>query len=239
MNFLGIFLRFILSFRYRVTTKGLDSLNVKGPTLFLPNHPALIDPLIVYSLLAHYNPRPLIDEQQLQGLHGRLVAKMLNAVGVPDIHKSGFRVADAIRQSIHEVLETLKQGENVLLYPAGQIYRAPYEKIGGKSAAFTLVQQIPNVNIVLVRTSGLWGSSFSYGYLGKEPNLIRVFLRGITTVLGNLIFFTPKRDVFIEFIQTDQLKQFIEKKTFNLFLENFYNENKQERIEISRWFWKK
>ena len=60
-------LRLLLGLRYRVTATGLEAVSGPGPILFMPNHPALIDPVILYSLLAKHAPRPLADERQLEG----------------------------------------------------------------------------------------------------------------------------------------------------------------------------
>ncbi|MDR2727407.1 MAG: MFS transporter, partial [Deltaproteobacteria bacterium] len=51
---LGFFLRLCVGLRYKVTTYGLETVAAPGKDaiLFLPNHPALIDPIIVYSQLA-------------------------------------------------------------------------------------------------------------------------------------------------------------------------------------------
>ena len=63
----------------------------------------------------------------------------------------------------------LKNKENFLVYPAGKLKMQGSEEIGGNSFVYNLLQQHPSAQIVLVRTVGLWGSSFSRAHTGKSP----------------------------------------------------------------------
>lgn len=233
----GAFLRFVLSMRYRIRTSGLDTLSVRGPTLFLPNHPALIDPFIVYALLADYAPRPLADEHQFAGWYGKLAARMLDAVTIPDMMKDGFKAVGKVQKGLLAILHSLKAGQSVLMYPSGRIYRSSKENIGGNSGVWSLIQQAKDVQIVLVRSSGLWGSTFSYGATGEPPDLKRAFLRGILTVFGNLFLFVPKRQVQVDFAEAGYLAAVLDRREFNRQLEAFYNETSQSAFSIPRWFW--
>lgn len=236
-SLLGAFLRLALSLRYRINTSGLDTLSVKRPTLFLPNHPALIDPFIVYALLADHAPRPLADERQFAGWHGKLAARILDAVTIPDMMKDGFKAVGDVQKGLLATLHSLKAGQSVLMYPSGRIYRSSQESIGGNSGAWSLVQQAKDVQIVLVRTSGLWGSTFSYGATGEPPDLKHAFLRGFLTVLGNLFLLTPKRRVQVDFAEAGHLTAVLDRREFNRKLEAFYNETGQPAVSVPRWFW--
>ena len=58
----------LLWLRYRVRVRGLDEVVRRGTkgVLFLPNHPALIDPFIVISQLhGRFRPRSLADRDQV------------------------------------------------------------------------------------------------------------------------------------------------------------------------------
>nr|MBL0702293.1 hypothetical protein [Desulfobacterales bacterium] len=61
-------IRFLLWLRYRVTIVGISDIAAKGDKgiLFLPNHPAFIDPIIL-SVYLHkkFRPRPIADEAQI------------------------------------------------------------------------------------------------------------------------------------------------------------------------------
>ena len=222
-SLMGFCLRLLLGLRYRVTVKGLDAISGPGPVLFMPNHPALIDPIIVYSQLANYAPRPLADERQMQGPLGRLAARALRAVLIPDIMKDGTRARQGVEAGMQKVLDVLQAGDNILLYPAGKIYRSARESLGGTSGAAMILQKMPGLRVVLVRTTGLWGSAFGYGATGKAPHFGRVLLRGALAVCANLLFFTPRRPVTIEFVEAEQLPRSGDKRELNTWLEDFYN----------------
>ena len=64
-----IFVALVIPLRYRVRVRGLDECIKKGRkgVLFLPNHPALIDPVIVnLALFWKFRPRSLVDIKQLR-----------------------------------------------------------------------------------------------------------------------------------------------------------------------------
>ncbi|CAK7072350.1 MAG: Bifunctional protein Aas [Desulfovibrio sp.] len=244
---LGSFLRCVLSLRYSVTEEGLDAIPAEPASrgiLILPNHPALIDPLIVYSRLAGLMPRPLSDEAQMSGFVQRIAAKIIRAVTIPDMSKAGRGGAQDVRRGLDNIVKALENGDNVLLYPSGQLYRSSREVLGGKGAVAHILAEVPGVRVLLVRSKGLWGSRFSYAY-GKAPQFISVLLRGIVAVFGNLLLFTPKRPVHITFTEPADLPQLVQaakdgdKATVNRALETYYNEAETEPIYIPRFFWQK
>ena len=65
-DFVGFLIRAVLALRYRVEFRGLEKLtpeylNRKGGILFLPNHPAHMDPLMIFSRIWNrYRMRPLV-----------------------------------------------------------------------------------------------------------------------------------------------------------------------------------
>lgn len=236
-SLLGLGLRLLLSLRYRVTTTGLEAISGPGPVLFMPNHPALIDPIIVYSLLADHTPRPLSDERQMRGPLGRLAAKILHAVLIPDVMKDGAKARQGVEAGMQVVLDALQGGDNVLLYPSGKIYRSAKESLGGNSGAALILQKMPGLRVVLVRTTGLWGSSFGYGATGKAPHFSKVLLRGALAVFANLLFLTPRRTVTVEFVEAADMPRNGDKRVLNLWLEQFYNQAERPAQEIPRFFW--
>ena len=233
----GVCLRLLLGLRYRVTASGLDAISGPGPILFLPNHPALIDPVIVYSLLAGHAPRPLADERQMQGPLGRLAAKALRAVLIPDAMKDGARARQGVEAGMQRVLDALQAGDSVLLYPAGKIFRSARENLGGTSGAALILQKMPGLRVVLVRTTGLWGSSFGYGAAGKPPHFGKALLRGALAVCANLLFLTPRRAVTVEFVESAQMPRCGDKRVLNPWLEEFYNQAERPAQAVPRYFW--
>lgn len=202
-----IFFRFILWFRYRIRYKGLDNLNKKtlskpGGVLFLPNHPSVfVDPLAVsLGIWNKYPIRPLIVEYFYYQPFIHMLMKFIRAVPVPnfDVGSNSLKRKKS-EEVVQEVIKDLRQGDNFLIYPAGRTKQTSFEAIGGASAVHRIIQEVPEVNVVLVRTKGLWGSSFSRAFTGKAPALFPTITQGLKYVLANLILFTPRRAVTVEF----------------------------------------
>jgi len=231
---LKYFLKFVLSFRYRVEYKGLENLkpetlNKPGGVLFLPNHPAVfVDP--VFATLGAWKVcpiRPIIVEYMyfLPVVHSTM--KFMNALPIPDFESSTNTLKRKRSEMvISEVIKGLKNQENFLIYPAGRLKRSSKEMIGGASATHQIVQQTPEANIVLVRTKGLWGSLFSAALTGKTPPLFPTIWKGVKIICKNLFFFTPKRKIIIEFHLAPDDFPFKEQRRleFNRWLEKWYNQ---------------
>ena len=182
-------LRALLSLRYRIEVRGLGNLEGrlkrKGGTLFLPNHPAHMDPLfIMLYLWQRYQLRPLVIEYVFRQHWMRPFIRMVGALSIPNfetsINQIKVRKAEKV---IGQIAEGLKKGENFLLYPAGRLKSSRKEMIGGSSAAHALLQECSDANVVLIRTTGLWGSSFSRALTGRSPDLKRTIARGCLTAL--------------------------------------------------------
>ncbi|PID55410.1 2-acyl-glycerophospho-ethanolamine acyltransferase, partial [candidate division KSB3 bacterium] len=92
--FIGSRLLFaLLSLRYRITVKGLENIkagDMRG-TLFLPNHPALIDPVLISCILYGKGvyPRPLSDQNQVNKPGIRLLMKLIQPIVIPDMSTEG------------------------------------------------------------------------------------------------------------------------------------------------------
>ena len=212
--------------RYRVRVHGLAALrDLRGPTLVMPNHAAYVDPPLVLShVLLHDALRPLVFE----GMYRRLLLypfmRMISAFEVPDLEAQSRRARDETLAMIDAVAAGLQRGDSFLIYPAGRIQRGNSEVIGAARAAADLLQRCPQVNVVLVRTRGLWGSMFSFAQKRQRPNLGRCFLKGLGWLLANLFLFMPRREVTItiEVVPRDRLPD-QSRETLNRFLEDWYN----------------
>ncbi|MDL2314195.1 hypothetical protein LJC36_04355 [Desulfovibrio sp. OttesenSCG-928-C14] len=249
---LGLFMRLVLALRYRVRSVGLDKIPYAGRgkegLLFLPNHPALIDPVIVIAELAGARPRPLADRGRMSGLWGRLASRFFPAVTIPDLsQRRGRDAVAAVREGMRAVCAQLESGQSVLFYPAGRIYRPcealegakniGRESIGNNSGLYQILKDCPDARVILVRSSGLWGSSFSIAGAGCNPGFTRTLLRGLLTLLGNGIFFAPRRVVELEFVEREDFPRRADRKALNAWLEDFYNEKSEPPQEVPRFFW--
>lgn len=215
----------LLSLRYRVRLTGLDAVRARGRRgiLFLPNHPALIDPVIVMAWLhKDFRPGPLADRDQVSRPGIGWMARRVGVRPIADLAKYGPGARQQIEAVVQDCVAGLRAGDNVLLYPSGHLYRSRLEDLRGNSSVESIIRALPDVRIVLVRTRGLWGSSFGMAS-GSYPHLREVLWRGVRALLANFIFLTPRREVSIELHEPDDLPRTGERAEINAFIERFYN----------------
>lgn len=227
-----MFFKFILWFRYRVTVKGLEkltpeALNRPGGILFLPNHPTVfIDPVLsVLAVWKKFSIRPMIIEYMYYAPLIHPLMKFMNALPIPNFDTSSNSLKRKRSERVlAEVAKELRNGENFLIYPAGHTKHQAREVLGGASGVHKIVQDVPEANVVLVRFKGLWGSSFSRALTGKSPPMFAAIWEGVKHVFKNLVFFTPRREVVIEFepVPAD-FPYNASRREFNAYLEEWYN----------------
>ena len=234
---INFFLIAILSLRYRTTVKGLDKIELDGsPILFLANHPAIIDPVIIMSRLYHrFQPRPLADEAQIDKPLFRSIGRMVGAIIIPDLGKGGRDKLSLVNRGIQQVIDGLKEGDNILLYPGGRLMHRPAEDLGANSAVQQIVSSVDNVRIVMLRSTGLWGSSFSRA--NGVPSLVNNLGKRIFMILANGILFMPRRPVSIDVAEAIDFPCHEDKMVMNRYLEQFYNAVKQPRLHVPYFFW--
>jgi len=215
-----------LSLRYRVRTVGMERAAARGTRgiLFLPNHPALIDPIILGAVLHKtFRARFLADSEQIDRFLIRDLARRINVVPMPDPAKIGTAARKEVVAALRECAEALRAGDNVVLYPAGHIQHGRYEDLRGNSAVAMILRELPDVRVVLVRTRGLWGSRFGHAR-GGVPNVASVLAAGARAVLAGGIVMVPKRQVTIAFHEPADLPRAAGRERLNAYLEAFYND---------------
>jgi long-chain-fatty-acid--[acyl-carrier-protein] ligase len=213
--------------------KGSEVFQKNSPVLLLPNHQALIDPVILLSQIYRFSQAtPVISEKYYDIPIARSFFQQLGAVRVSDLEK-GNRDTMVLKTITRSVIKGFKRKQNIVLYPSGQIAGQGYEKIFNKKSACEIVGKLPDdVRIIGVRINGLWGSMWSKAYTGKSPIFFIQLAKGLFYTLVNLIFFLPKRTVILEFedlTSTAKSKAILGKKPFNSFLEEFYNLHGEEQ----------
>lgn len=230
--------RFCLSLRYRVTFSGLEDIPKDGKgALFLPNHPALIDPVILLSSLhPRFQVRTLADKDRVSGRLMGWIADRLGVAPIPDPAVHGEAATEEIQRVIHGCSEGLEKGEQWMLYPAGRIYRSRMEDLGGNSAVESILARCPETRVVLVRTSGLWGSAFSRAS-GSAPDVKRVMLGGMRDLLLNFLFFGPRREVHVYLEVAKDLPVREGRAALNRALEAFYNSDPPRALYVPRTLW--
>jgi long-chain-fatty-acid--[acyl-carrier-protein] ligase len=220
--------RWFVSLRYRVRVHGQEQIQgLKGSVVVLPNHPGLIDPLLVLAILwPSLKPRPTVYEAHFTNPIMSLLMKLLNAVRVPGLEQASSKARLRAQQAVEAVIAGLRQGENHILWPSGHLQHDGKERLGGARAVSDILQAAPQAQVVLVRTRGIWGSMFSYAQTGQHPSLIGRYAAGLGWLLANLLVFTPRRrvDITLACMERSQLPE-LRRETLNPWLEAWYNEN--------------
>lgn len=242
--------RLLIALRYRIAIKGLDQISSRrlkraGGILFLPNHPAEIDPVILEMILwKKFRPRPLVIESfyHLKGV--RFFMKLVKAMPLSamDVSTNKWRVKK-VEQQFHYIAQELRSQGNFLIYPSGRLKMTGMDLLGGASFVHNLLQACPETNVVLVRTTGLWGSQFSRALTGVSPDFGKVLWACCKILLKNGIFFAPKREVLVEFeLPATDFPYQASRMEFNKYLEDWYNRYPMPGPEplklVSYAFWK-
>ncbi len=236
---IGFVAHWIISLRYRIKVRGLEKIRQKGTegVLLLPNHPGLIDPVIVFAwLFRPFHPRALGDRDQLDRFVIRRFAKWCGIRTIPSINIYGSSARDRVEAALQDSIEGINNGENLLLWPAGHLQRNPTTRVGGNSGVELICQKCPDVRIVMVRIKGLWGSKFSWAS-GKEPKVAPILLNGIWQILLSGIFFMPKREVEIELVEPDDFPKDADRFEINRYLEDFYNADYSPNTFVPYTIW--
>ncbi|MBX7066792.1 MAG: AMP-binding protein [Parachlamydiales bacterium] len=226
LTFLFWVARGIFSLRYSLDIEGLEKIQGKKKLLFLPNHTALLDPLLLCIVLwPKFKIRPLVLELFTRLPFAGYCIGLVRSIPIPDFETSinQFKIVQAER-ALQKVVEALDQGDNVLMYPSGKLKRQGKEILGGNSGLHTILGRAPECSPVLVRISGFWGSSFSRSNHGKTPNLGNSFFGGMKALVKNLFFFTPRRKIKLQFEEEPaDFPKKATRRTLNSYLEDWYN----------------
>ncbi|MBI5273646.1 MAG: acyl-[ACP]--phospholipid O-acyltransferase [Chlamydiales bacterium] len=239
LHIFGLIVRLCFRVRYKFRIKNKGALHQpklkKGGYLILPNHPAEMDPIIMMTLLwGKYKLRPLVVEHFYYFPGAKIFMDAAKAIAIPNFENSVNQwKKDKGDKAFEMVLEGLKKGENFLVYPSGHLRRGSKEVVGGSSFVYNIIQAYPEVNILMVRMSGLWGSSFSRAITGSVPHFWKVVLKAIWTVIKNGIFFVPKRVVEVEYYNPgERFPYHGSKLEINQFLQNFYNRYLDDKNKV-------
>ena len=189
--------RVLVTLRYWVTLKGqTEVFKHPGPYLILPNHPGYMDPPnILVRLWPAFKMRPMFLETNFESPLLAPFAWLLDGIRVPDTDRASAEARQRAEQAAGTVIETLKAGRNVIIWPSGRLQRDGVERIGGARTAADVMAAMPGVTVVLVRTRGLWGSMF--GWAWGKPSLGGRLVGGIGLLLANLIVFAPRRRAIV------------------------------------------
>ncbi len=236
MAFIG---RAVLSLRYKVIVRGEKELIKRSKDwkgiLFLPNHTSHMDPLLFFLWFwPQFKMRPLIVEFISHFPVISSLIQMVRCVLVPDFETSinQYKLKKA-EVAVQTIIKGIQQGDNFVIFPSGKFKNQSEEQLGGASSVHTVLQKAPHTHIVLVRFSGLWGSSFSKALVGKSPHLLDTLLQGAKLLIKNLIFFAPRRKIYIDFEANPKgFPREGSRVECNRFLENWYNHYSDDEGKI-------
>jgi acyl-CoA synthetase (AMP-forming)/AMP-acid ligase II/1-acyl-sn-glycerol-3-phosphate acyltransferase/acyl carrier protein len=241
-QFFWLIMRVLLSCRYRVRTRGSEPLRrLSGPVLVLPNHPGYVDPLLVLSHCRLADPlRPIVFSGTYRKPLLRPLMGLTQAFEVPDLSTHSRDAAQRTRAMLDAVSDALRSGDSFLLYPSGRLQRGNREVLGAARAAYDLLKRCPETQVVLVRTRGVWGSSFSCARTGELPALGKVSTSALAWLWANLFFCMPRRPVSMEFEVVASGELPLEnREAFNRFLEAWYNADGEQAplfVPYHAWF---
>ena len=180
--------------------------------------------MVVSFLWSYFHVRPLVIEYVFRQSGINQLLKLIKALSIPNFETSlnELKIKKA-EEVVNQVISGLKKKENFVLWPAGRLKYTGKEILGGTSGVHTILQESPDAKIVLVRTVGLWGSSFSKAYTGTSPDIKSTIWLNIKALFKNFIFFMPRRKVAIEFEYISELPKDVSRLELNRYLENWYN----------------
>ncbi|PID87678.1 hypothetical protein CSB07_00300 [Candidatus Gracilibacteria bacterium] len=231
--------KYFLSLRYDVEIKGEKCLSHNGPILLLPNHVALIDPQIVFIFLYKYiKLSPVASEKYFNVPILKQIMKSVGTIPIGEVY-AGTKSKD-IKEVFSKIIKALEKGQNILIYPSGQIARQEFESIIGKHSVYNIVQNMPsNTKVVGLKDKGLWGSMWSTAWDNGESSFFKLFGKAVFMTFINLFIFLPKRKVSLEL--EDITKEVnIQKKMnlseFNKFLEKFYNKDGKQKLKFVKHY---
>lgn len=243
--FLFILTSILLKLRYRIVLENEQVISPQakqqGGILFLPNHSSVMDGTMIYDILYKYRAHPIVIDFHFFSWDRSWVFSLIEAICIPNFNSgtNDFKEQE-LNQTKEQIAQYLSEGKNVIIFPSGLIKLSAKEVIGGSSLVPEIIQKSKPREIVLMRLSGMWGSSFSLGYDGKYPIFEKGWGKRCLTVLKNLIFFMPKRNVHIHFEKVS-FKPNEDLISINHKLEDFYNAPYPEGEPLSRvpyYFWK-
>ncbi len=227
-----------LSLRYRIEVRGLNEALQEAQARFpgrpemliLPNHVAEIDPVILMIVLwPNFRPRPVVVEDFFyqQGL--RIFMESVAALPCPNMETTVNRWKIKQLKKLQQIIiDGLHTGDKFLIYPSGKLKLSSREVLGGASFVPGILVDVPNLPVLMVRSTGPWGSRFSRAITGKVPSFSGVVFQGIKTGIKNLIFFTPRREVLIECqLAPAEFYNQKDRQQINRFLEGWYNSAQQ------------
>lgn len=252
--------KFVIPLRYDIEVNGAECLDPKkggkrSSILFLANHSSHLDGTILsIVLLSQKIPLSVWALDMTFKLpYLRWAARhkdILKVVKVPNIpERRSEKHLTNLHKLVTRTADGLKRGQNFLIFPSGKVKKTPLEVIEGKSAVPLIIRQCPDVNIVLVRINGMWGSRFScatkfeHRWATHSIKGFTMLWQSLKMILLNGIFFIPKRKVTVDLAPAPpDFPRHGSRLEIDRYLENYFNSIWGSRGEplhkVPDYFWK-
>lgn len=230
----------IVRLRYDIDVEGMLDIESRGRRgiLFAMNHPSFSDPAIVSVALKAFHPSPVMAQSvvEMPGI-GKVIqfgTDKVDAMYVPRIGNGDTRAEHTakVKALIADVIARLARGENVVLWPAGELMHEDHSTLGQKRMLAEVIAALPNVRIVLGRTTGLWGSAF--GHADGAPNFGAAGAKAAGATVSRVLMgpLTPQRHVKIELFEPADLPRNGGRTAINQYVESWYNEVPQPLVRV-------
>jgi len=207
---LGRWVKGLLHLHYDVQVSGEELLHDGAVHLVMPNHTAYIDPLLLFAEEWHLPLRPMSDELFMRHWFYGRVLRLADSIEVPDLNKSQMSREEGVAaasQLSRIAVQSLAEGKEICFYPSGHVKLVDKEIIGNRRMAYEVCRDLPEgVRVILCRMRGLESSRWSK----LKPKQWK-WRRTVT------MHFEDRTDDVRRWAQT------MDKRTFNLQLENWYN----------------
>ena len=226
--------RWLFLRRYRVKVDGLTAVAQDATYLVLPNHPAMVDPMLVTVVFWKTPLRGLCDEKFFHaGIVAPAVLRTLGAVPVPDLRKNRTTKGASIARGLGDIVKsTLAEGGNMIFYPSGHLQTEPdRDDIGTRQLAYNICGDLPEgVHVIGVRTRGLWGSIWSRAGRSDSPSFVPTFIKSVFLWFFWSPFVRRRRVTMHVEDLTDRVKEWSQgtRLEFNRKLNDWYNEGSEQ-----------
>ena len=239
--------RLALSLRYRVRIHGKELLNQRDNThtVMLSDHPAFVDPAVMTTTFRRWlNPRVLAKAQAATtpGIQQAMAATrpFVIPTHIGEEGQNLREIVRAVNSTFKEAATAVEEGDNLLIYPSGELKRSQYTEIGSNGAVEKILKLAPNARVLLFRIEGLYGSSFSFAEVPMDglPDYPKAAKNAIMGLLRSGIFFSPRVpvDIYIREISREELLS-KGREGMNQFLEEFWNTDVPPPRRVVRdWF---
>lgn len=218
---LSIFVRWLLRLHYDIHIEGKELMLDNKVHLLLPNHPAFIEPPMLFAECYDSRMSPMADEAYFHKPLAGYALRLTNAIVVPDLPATSAsqreQQAAVARNLTNTAVNTLRQGNDLIFYPSGHIKRTPVESIGNRRLAYEVCRELFDEQQTAAVASD-----------GRPIRVIMLRTKGLDNSYTSRLKWKPalRRHVSMHFEDmTEQVAEWckLERRAFNEKLEEWYN----------------